>query len=150
MKPLVRKLLFFSIAFFLSACESQAVRENREIIRRQEEELDALRAENQRRRQESERERREEETYQACRRAFLSFEQAQVAKDPREAEALYREGLGLCPDDDVAHYELGRILADDGRRGEARQEFNAALNLNPEFSAAREALGKLGTLQGEK
>ncbi len=126
-----------------SGCETQAIRENREIIRRQEQELDALWAEDQRRRQEAERARREQETYEACRRAFRSFERAQSAENPREAESFYREGLALCPRDDVAHYELGRILAEAGRWNEAREEFDAALKINPDFSAARQELERL-------
>lgn len=112
----------------LLGCDNEAIRRNDEIIRRQEEELATLRAEHK---------------YQECRRAFLYFEQAQVARDPREAESRYREGLQICPEDDVAHYELGRILADTGRRGEARDEFEAALKTNPNFTAAREELDSL-------
>jgi tetratricopeptide (TPR) repeat protein len=91
----------------------------------------------------------EQEKQRACRAAFRSFEQAQAANNSREAESFYREGLALCPSDDVAHYELGRILADLGRRDEARREFEAALNINPQFSGAREELDKLTRLQGE-
>jgi tetratricopeptide (TPR) repeat protein len=117
----------------LLACDNEAIRRNDEIIRRQEEELATLRA---------------EQRYQECRRAFLYFEQAQVARDPREAESRYREGLQICPDDDVAHYELGRILADAGRRGDARDEFEAALRTNPNFTAAREELDRLNRSEG--
>lgn len=131
-----------------AGCETQAIRDNREILRRQEEELAALRAEDQRRRGEAERDRREEQTYQACRDAFVSFERAQAAPSAREAETLYREGLAMCPNDDVAHYELGRILADEGRRGDARDEFEAALNLNPNFTGAREELDRLNRSEG--
>ena len=148
MKPVIGGLLFFSIALFLSACENQAIRDNREIIRRQEEEIARLRGENEKRREETERRRREQEEYEACRRAFVSFEQAQVASNAREAESFYREGLALCPRDDVAHYELGRILAEGGRAREARREFEAALNINPDFIGAREELERL-PVQGE-
>ncbi|HEY1373785.1 MAG TPA: tetratricopeptide repeat protein, partial [Candidatus Binatia bacterium] len=83
------------------------------------------------------------EKQRACRRAFRSFEQAQSANNPREAESFYREELALCPSDDVAHYELGRVLAGLGRTGEARQEFEAALNINPQFRGARQELSRL-------
>jgi tetratricopeptide (TPR) repeat protein len=149
MKPVTAGLLFFSVAFLLTGCESQAIRDNRETLRRQEDEIAQLRAENQRSRDEVERRRREQEEYEACRRAFVSFEQAQVASNAREAESFYREGLALCPRDDVAHYELGRILAEGGRSREAREEFEAALKVNPDFAAAREELERL-PVQGER
>ena len=40
---------------------------------------------------------------------------------------LYNQGLAICPDDDVAHYELGRALADAGRSAQAEKEFETAL-----------------------
>jgi tetratricopeptide (TPR) repeat protein len=43
----------------------------------------------------------------------------------------------------VAHYELGNILAGMGRRDEAREEFEAALKINPNFKGARQELEKL-------
>lgn len=136
------------IALALPACDNEAIRRNAEILRQQEEELAVLRGEDQRRRAEGDRDRREEQTYQACRDAFVSFERAQAAPSAREAETLYREGLAMCPDDDVAHYELGRILADEGRRGDARDEFEAALKLNPNFTGAREELDRLNRSEG--
>ena len=57
-----------------------------------------------------------------------------------QAIALYREGLSLCPEDEVAHYELGRALADRGRYLEAEREFEAALNLRPDFTDAKRQL----------
>jgi tetratricopeptide (TPR) repeat protein len=56
------------------------------------------------------------------------------------ASALFRKGLALCPDDDVAHYELGKLLLASGKQNEARSEFEAALKINPNFGAARTAL----------
>src|SRR5689334_4609274 len=139
-------IVFFVLALF--GCGNEAIQRNNEILRQQEEELSALRAEDQRRRDEAERDRRDEQTYQACRDAFVTFERAQTARNPREAESFYREGLALCPSDDVAHYELGKVLADAGRRAEARGEFEAALNLNPNFTAARDELDRLNRPQG--
>jgi len=43
----------------------------------------------------------------------------------------------------VAHYELGRALANDGQRGEAEKEFEAALKINPGFAEARRQLDSL-------
>ena len=78
---------------------------------------------------------------QECERAFREyFDKAQLSTNRDQAIDLYREGLGLCPDDDVAHYELGRALADAGRYGEAEREFEAALRINPRFTDARNQL----------
>ena len=141
---------FLAAVLFLSACEPEAIRQNEDILRRQEEELRQLREEK-RRREGGEgtgtgierEEERAERKRQSCNDAFLKFEQAQAAAEPRDAVALYREGLGLCPDDDVAHYELGKILAGMGRREEARREFDAALKINPNFKGARQELDKI-------
>ena len=121
----------------LASCEDENIRRNAEIIRQQEDDIARMR-----------KELAEEDKQRACRQAFRSFEQAQAASTPREAESFYREGLALCPSDDVAHYELGRILAGLGRTAEARQEFAAALNINPQFDGARRELERLAPGQG--
>ena len=68
---------------------------------------------------------------------------AQVSTNRDEQISLYRQGLQLCPGDDVAHYELGRVLVDAGQRGEAEKEFEAALRINPDFAEARRQLDSL-------
>ena len=79
-----------------------------------------------------------------CNRAFREyFEPAQTTADGDRAVALYREGLAICPDDEVAHYELGRLLAAQGRYPEARAEFESALKINPDFTDARARLEAL-------
>jgi tetratricopeptide (TPR) repeat protein len=79
-----------------------------------------------------------------CNRAFREyFEWAQTTADGDRAVALYREGLAICPDDEVAHYELGRLLAAQGRYPEARAEFESALKINPDFTDARARLEAL-------
>jgi tetratricopeptide (TPR) repeat protein len=76
-----------------------------------------------------------------CNRAFREyFEKAQTSSDPAQAIALYREGLGLCPDDDVAHYELGKVMVERGLYAEAEKEFEAALKINPDFVDAKKQL----------
>ena len=83
----------------------------------------------------------QDQKQQECNRAFRDyFEKAQMASDDDQAIALYREGLSLCPDDEVAHYELGRALADRGRYLEAEKEFETALSLRPDFTDARTQL----------
>jgi tetratricopeptide (TPR) repeat protein len=51
--------------------------------------------------------------------------------------------LTICPDDDVAHYELGRALADAGRPADAEREYETALKINPDFGDARRQLEAL-------
>jgi tetratricopeptide (TPR) repeat protein len=78
---------------------------------------------------------------QDCNRAFRDyFEKAQAMKDRDQIIALYRKGLELCADDEVAHYELGRALAESGRNAEAEKEFAAALKINPSFGDAQRQL----------
>ena len=79
-----------------------------------------------------------------CNRAFRDFfEPAQTTADGDRAVALYRKGVGLCPDDDVAHYELGKLLAAQGLHREAEVAFEAALKINPAFTDAKTRLDAL-------
>jgi tetratricopeptide (TPR) repeat protein len=74
-------------------------------------------------------------------RAFRDyFDKAQLSTNREEAISLYRQGLTICPDDDVAYYELGRALADAGRPAEAAEAFEAALKINPDFADAKRQL----------
>jgi tetratricopeptide (TPR) repeat protein len=76
-----------------------------------------------------------------CNRAFREyFEKAQTSSDREQAIALYREGLAVCPDDDVAHYELGKVMVGRGLYAEAEKEFEAALKINPDFVDAKKQL----------
>ena len=76
-----------------------------------------------------------------CDRAFREyFEKAQTSSDREQTITLYREGLALCPDDDVAHYELGKVMVERGLYAEAEQEFETALKINPDFIDARKQL----------
>jgi len=137
-----RALLTLIALSFLAACETKLMREQAEQLRQQEQELA-------RQRQEVEalklQQQQETEKRDACNRAFRDFEQAQATKEARAAVALYRKGLTLCPDDDVAHYELGKLLAGLGQAKEARSEFEKAVKINPNFTAARTALEGLST-----
>lgn len=118
----------------LSACYNEVLERQAEQIRqqqieiaRQRKELEELQNQAQRRRD--------------CSRAFRDyFDRAQLATDREQAIALYRRGLEICPDDDVAHYELGRALADARRFDEAEKSFEAALRINPDFTEARKQL----------
>jgi tetratricopeptide (TPR) repeat protein len=130
-------LLIFILAG-LSACSSEVLEKQAEQLKQQEleiakqrKELDAMLAS----------QKLQDQKQQDCNRAFREyFEKAQLSSDRDEAIALYREGLSLCAEDEVAHYELGRALADGGRYVEAEKEFEAALSLKPDFSDAKKHL----------
>jgi tetratricopeptide (TPR) repeat protein len=122
----------------LAACNSEMLERQAEQIRQQEaeinrqrKELEALAAGQQ----------IQDEKQKDCIRAFRDyFDKAQLSTNREEAISLYRQGLTICPDDDVAHYELGRALADAGRPAEAAKAFEAALRINPDFADARRQL----------
>ena len=129
-------MAIFAIA--MSACNSEMLQKQAEQIKQQEleiarqrKDLEAMLAS----------QKLQDQKQQDCNRAFRDyFERAQIASAGDEAIALYREGLSLCPEDEVAHYELGRALAERGRYPEAEREFEAALNLKPDFTDAKRHL----------
>jgi tetratricopeptide (TPR) repeat protein len=123
-------VLFFVVTF-LSACSSEVLEQQAEQIRQQQEEIA-------RQRKEIEAlmagQKIQEQKQRDCNRAFRDyFDKAQATSDRERTIALYQEGLTLCPDDEIAHYELGKALADHGRYSEAEKEFEAALKINPGF-----------------
>jgi tetratricopeptide (TPR) repeat protein len=142
MNRLSRRLIDTSLMLFaaliLTACSSEVlerqaeqIRQQNEEIARQRKELEALAAGKQIQSQKEE----------DCRRAFRDyFDKAHLSTDRDQAISLYRQGLAICPDDDVAHYELGRALADAANFAEAEKEFEAALRINPGFADARRQL----------
>jgi tetratricopeptide (TPR) repeat protein len=78
---------------------------------------------------------------QECERAFREyFDQAQASTNRDEAIDRYRKGLAICPNDEIARFELGRVLVDAGRHSEAEREFEAALKINPGFIDAKNQL----------
>jgi len=140
-RSVARILSAMAILSLLSACMSEALERQAEQIRQQEEEIarqrkeiDALGAGKQ----------IEDQKRRDCNRAFRDyFDKAQLSTHREEVLSLYSKGLEICPDDDVAHYELGRALVDAGRRAEAEKEFEAALRINPGFAEARRQLDGL-------
>lgn len=136
-----RHLLGLAAAALLSGCLGDVLEKQAELIKQQEaeiarqrKELEALAAG----------QRLQQEKQTDCVRAFRDyFDKAQSSRNPDEAIALYRRGLEICPDDDVAHYELGKILAETGRSEEAARSFEAALKINPAFADARRRLEEL-------
>jgi tetratricopeptide (TPR) repeat protein len=133
--------VFLTVTWALPGCNSELLEKQAEQIKEQESEIA-------RQRQELETlkagQKIQDQKQQNCNRAFRDyFEKAQVLTDRDKAIALYREGLALCPDDDVAHYELGKTLAVNGRTTEAQVEFEAALKINPGFIEAKNQLEAL-------
>ena len=138
-KPWVSGGFAFLVLFLgVVACNSEIIerqaaqiREQEEEIARQRKELDALASGQQ----------VQDQKQKDCTRAFREyFDKAQTSSDRNQIISLYRDGLAICPDDDVGHYELGRALADAGRRDEAEKEFAAARKINPDFADARRQL----------
>ena len=133
--PLLASLILAatsSLACYNEALERQAeqIRQQEIEIAKQRQELEALAGQT-----------IQQQKQRDCNRAFREyFDKAQLATNREQAISLYRQGLEICPDDDVAHYELGRALADAGRFGEAEKSFEAALKINPDFTEARRQL----------
>jgi tetratricopeptide (TPR) repeat protein len=144
-----RFLDLFSVAGILLTITLTSPGCNSEVLEKQAEQIKQQEAEIARQRQEIEAlaagQKVQDQKQQDCNRAFRDyFEKAQLQSDRDKTIALYRQGLGLCPDDDIAHFELGKTLAAAGRNAEAQQEFEAALKINPGFI---EAKNQLETLQ---
>ncbi len=133
-------LVLLPFVLLLTSCES-------ELIQKQEQRIQKMQLEITRQREEIEELKlarvKVDQKRQDCNRAIREFEKAQKLKDSDQAIALYREGLRLCPDDDVAHYELGKILLAKGQTKDAREEFETALGINPDFQSARRELNSL-------
>ena len=134
----VSSLLVSILAMVVSGCSSEVLEKQAEQIKQQEleiarqrKDLEAMLAG----------QKLQDQKQQDCNRAFREyFEKAQLSTDRDQTIVLYRKGLSLCADDEVAHYELGRALADRGRYPEAEREFEAALNLKPDFTDAKRHL----------
>lgn len=138
---LLRSAYLCLTVFLLGGClgdvlekQTEQIKQQEAEIARQRKELEALAAG----------QRIQDEKQKDCARAFRDyFDKAQGEANRNEAISLYREGLAICPDDDVANYELGVALADAGRNEEAARAFEAALRINPEFTDARRRLEAL-------
>jgi GGDEF domain-containing protein/predicted TPR repeat methyltransferase len=67
-----------------------------------------------------------------------------VSGDSAGAEAEYLRAIEMGARSREVYYELGRIVQDSGRPEEARGWFQEALKQDQEFTAAQEALARLG------
>src|SRR5687768_11560253 len=99
----VRLSMLCAGGLMLAACNSEILERQAEQIRQQEVEID-------RQRKELEAlaagQQIQDEKQKDCIRAFREyFDKAQLSTHREEAISLYRRGLAICPDDDVAHYE---------------------------------------------
>lgn len=141
----LRLALLLSLTVLLSGCltgyleedlqkQREQLEQQKAEMAKQRQELDALRAGQQLQNQQN----------RDCNRAFREyFDKAQALQDRAKAIELYQQGLAICPEDDVAHFELAQLLAAQGDKGGAEKEFEAALKINPGFDEARRQLDAL-------
>ncbi|MEO0210754.1 MAG: tetratricopeptide repeat protein, partial [candidate division WOR-3 bacterium] len=61
--------------------------------------------------------------------------------EKKEEERRLRKTLQANPEDAEAHYNLGVLLADQGRYEEAEKEFREAIRIKPEYAEAHFSLG---------
>lgn len=140
-KSAAASLGFLGFMLLLPACMSEVLERQAEQIRQQNEEIARQRKEIEAL---AKGQQIQDQKQRDCNRAFREyFDKAQSSTSREETVALYRKGLALCPDDDVARFELGKALADAGQRDEAEKEFEAALRINPSFTEARRQLDAL-------
>ncbi len=79
---------------------------------------------------------------------FFEGNRLMAAGDAREAEARFREAIGLLPDFAEAHANLGLLLDQAGRPDEAEQRYRQAIRLDPDCGQIHLNLGAL--LAGRK
>ena len=66
----------------------------------------------------------------------------------KSGETLYRRAIEVTTNNFMAHYCLGEVLFNDKNLDQARDEFQAAVNINPDIAASQRALATLLELQG--
>ncbi len=67
-----------------------------------------------------------------------------------ERIAQFRKMAADDPDNELGHFRLGQLLAEDGQHAEAAQSFERTLELSPEFSKAFQLLGESLIAAGQK
>jgi tetratricopeptide (TPR) repeat protein len=68
-------------------------------------------------------------------------EEALYRQDIGAAQEFARRGVAILPFSAPAHYQLGRVYAEQGRVSSAESQFRQAVTLDPNFDEARYALG---------
>jgi Tfp pilus assembly protein PilF len=63
--------------------------------------------------------------------------------DVDQAINAFQRGLGVVPNYDVLHFNLGTAFAQQGKADEAKAEFKRTLQLNPKYPGAAESLARL-------
>jgi tetratricopeptide (TPR) repeat protein len=128
----------FLAACLIAGCKSEILEKQAEQLRQQEMEIARQRKEID---DLSVGQKVQEQKARECNLAFREyFEKAQMSGDREQTIAFYQKGIAICPDDDVAHYELGKAFAEQGSYAEAEKEFEAALKINPNFADAKKQL----------
>ena len=78
--------------------------------------------------------------------AFLTWRQAGVW---RNSETLWTHSLSVNPELDLAHNNLGAILAEQGKTAEAEARYREALRINPNSAEAYNNIGLLLAAHGK-
>jgi tetratricopeptide (TPR) repeat protein len=79
---------------------------------------------------------------------LLAFGSHRYAKIYNNSEALWTYTIQRYPDVWPAHNDLGNALADAGRLSEAKEQYEAALRLNPGYPEAHNNLGNIFARMG--
>jgi Tfp pilus assembly protein PilF len=78
--------------------------------------------------------------------ASLTWKQAEIW---RNTETLWSHALKLDPNSSIAHYNLGRFLAKQGKQMEAILHYRHALSIRPDDADTHNNLGLLLALRGD-
>lgn len=69
-------------------------------------------------------------------------------EDWTEAEAQFRKGLAMAPDNAALHHRLGTVFSMKGDQAAARAEFQTAVRLSPDYFPAQFSLGVMAQAAG--
>lgn len=70
-------------------------------------------------------------------------------KQPEKAVGILKEFVARNPDDEMAHYYLGRVYSETNQIPDAVATYKQIIELNPEFPHSYKALGIIHEFQGE-
>jgi tetratricopeptide (TPR) repeat protein len=71
-----------------------------------------------------------------------------MRREPQLALASFKRALQIAPDDEVAHYNIGSLLATQGAFSDADPYLSGVVKRHPDYVAARNNLGNLRVVQG--